>query len=308
HPDESPVSAEVPLMIGATRTELTTSSDDAAFSLSAEGLRARIDTLLGDKAARTIDVYRNANPQATPSDLYFLIASDYRYGAPVMMIAERRAALGAGPVYLYYFRRESPYDGGRLRSPHTIEIPFAVDSLDKSQLTAGSPTAPALADKVSDAWLAFARTGNPSTLELPAWPPYDAGKRATMVFDDVSAVAEDPIGAERTIMFEALYRSYVGTAFPTSYRRSPDSLAVSDASVPPDQLTITVIAWAPSSRSAWSIKNRVPSALAAKKSRASPGSPAIDARKSWRGGPKVSGASRSPSLTSTDITARSRER
>ena len=171
HPDESPVSAEVPLMIGATRTELTTSSDDAAFSLSAEGLRARIDTLLGDKAARTIDVYRNANPQATPSDLYFLIASDYRYGAPVMMIAERRAALGAGPVYLYYFRWESPYDGGRLRSPHTIEIPFAFHNLDKSQLTAGSPTAPALADKVSGAWLAFARTGNPSTPKLPAWPP-----------------------------------------------------------------------------------------------------------------------------------------
>jgi len=37
--------------------------------------------------------------------------------------------------------------------------------------------------------------------------PYDAGKRATMVFDDVSAVAEDPIGAERTVMFEALYPS-----------------------------------------------------------------------------------------------------
>src|SRR5690606_6423293 len=50
-------------------------------------------------------------------------------------------------------------------------------------------------------------TGNPSTPKLPAWPPYDAGKRATMVFDDVSAVAEDPIGAERAVMFEALYPS-----------------------------------------------------------------------------------------------------
>jgi len=97
--------------------------------------------------------------------------------------------------------------GGRLRSPHTIEVPFAFHNLDESRLTAGSATAPALADKVSDAWLAFARTGNPSTPKLPAWPPYDAGKRATMVFDDVSAVAEDPIGAERAVMFEALYPS-----------------------------------------------------------------------------------------------------
>ena len=101
----------------------------------------------------------------------------------------------------------SPYDGGRLRSPHTIEVPFAFHNLDESRLTAGSPAAPALADKVSDAWLALARTGNPSIPKLPAWPPYDAGKRATMVFDDVSAVAEDPIGAERAVMFEALYPS-----------------------------------------------------------------------------------------------------
>ena len=39
-------------------------------------------------------VYRRLNPGSTPSDIYFLIASDYRYGAPVMKIAERRAALG----------------------------------------------------------------------------------------------------------------------------------------------------------------------------------------------------------------------
>src|SRR5690606_11368960 len=70
-----------------------------------------------------------------------------------------------------HFRWESPYDGGRLRSPHMIEVPFVFDNLDESRLTAGSPTAPALADKVSDAWLAFARTGNPSTPKLPAWPP-----------------------------------------------------------------------------------------------------------------------------------------
>jgi len=89
---------------------------------------------------------------------------------------------------------------------HAIVCAIDIDSMvSESRLTAGSPTAPALADKVSDAWLAFARAGNPSTTKLPAWPPYDAGKRATMVFDDVSAVAEDPIGAERAVMFEALY-------------------------------------------------------------------------------------------------------
>ena len=78
------------------------------------------------------------NPGASPSDLYFLIASDHRYSGPVMKIAERRAALGKGPVYLYYFRWETPVDGGRLKSPHTIEIPFAFDNVDAAaRLTGG---------------------------------------------------------------------------------------------------------------------------------------------------------------------------
>ena len=121
-----------------------------------------------------------------------------------MKIAERRAALHQGPVYLYYFRWESPYEGGRFKAPHTVEIPFAFHNVDASPLTAGSPTAPALADKVSDTWIAFARTGNPSTSNLPAWPAYDAVTRATMVFDNQSTVVNDPIRAARLVMFEAM--------------------------------------------------------------------------------------------------------
>jgi para-nitrobenzyl esterase len=205
YPDAASVSADVPVMIGSTRTELTSSADAEAFSLTEDGLRERVAGLLGAaKAPRLIEVYRRANPGATPSDLYFLIASDERYSAPVMKIAERRAALAAGPVYLYYFRWESPYDGGRLRSPHTIEIPFAFHNLAASRLTSGAPTAPALADRVSDAWLAFARTGSPNTAGLPAWPAYDALTRATMVFDNESTVVNDPIEAQRVAMFEAL--------------------------------------------------------------------------------------------------------
>jgi carboxylesterase type B len=34
-------------------------------------------------------------------------------------------------------------------------------------------------DKVSDAWIAFARTGNPNTLKLPRWPVFNAESRAT---------------------------------------------------------------------------------------------------------------------------------
>ena len=204
-PDASRVSADVPVMIGNTRTELTLSSDAAAFSLDENGMRQRVTDLIGERTSHAIDVYRRANPGATPSDLYFLIASDYRYGAPTMKIAERRAALGKGPVYLYYFRWETPVDGGRLKSPHTMEIPFAFDNVKiSSRLTGGGQEAMALADKISDAWIAFARSGDPNTKKLPHWPAFNATDRPTMVFDNVSQVVNDPIREQRLTMFEAM--------------------------------------------------------------------------------------------------------
>ena len=205
HPVASSVSADVPLMLGSTRTELTSSAQPGDFELSDADMRSRIRALIGEHADTAIEVYQKANPGASASDLYFLIASDHRYSGPVMKIAERRAALGKGPVYLYYFRWETPADGGRLKSPHTIEIPFAFDNVKAAtRLTGGGPEAMALADKVSDAWIAFARTGNPNTPKLPRWTAFNATDRPTMVIDNESKLVNDPIREQRLVMFKAL--------------------------------------------------------------------------------------------------------
>jgi len=201
----SSVSRDVPVMVGSTRTELTSSAQADDFSLNESAMRAKVRGLIGAHTDNAIQVYRKANPVATPSDLYFLIASDHRYSAPVMKIAERRAALRGGPVYLYYFRWETPVDGGRLKSPHTIEIPFAFDNIKAAtRLTGGGPEAMALADKVSDTWIAFARTGVPNTTKLPRWTPYNSTDRPTMVFNNESRVENDPIREQRIVMFKAL--------------------------------------------------------------------------------------------------------
>jgi para-nitrobenzyl esterase len=205
HPVAANVSADVPLMLGSTRTELTSSARPDDFELTDAAMRSRIRMLLGTHADNAIQVYQKANPGASASDLYFLIASDHRYSGPVMKIAERRAALGKGPVYLYYFRWETPVDGGRLKSPHTIEIPFAFDNIKAAtRLTGGGPEAMALADKVSDTWIAFARSGNPNTPKLPRWIPYNATDRPTMVFNNESKLVNDPIREQRLVMFRAL--------------------------------------------------------------------------------------------------------
>ena len=50
-----------------------------------------------------------------------------------------------------------------------------------------------------DAWLAFARTGNPSTNALPGWPEYRATQRYTMVFGPDVKTLRDDREVERSI-------------------------------------------------------------------------------------------------------------
>jgi para-nitrobenzyl esterase len=207
HPTASPVMPEVPVIVGTNRTELTLQmvGDTAAFNLDEAGMQARVKDAFGDKAQSLIDTYRKEVPNASPSELYFLMVSDRNYCAPSMKIAERRAALGKAPVYFYYFTWETPVNGGKMHSPHALEIAFVFDNTERSsRFTGGGPRPAALADKMSDAWIAFARTGNPNTSKLPLWTPYDSAQRATMVFNDESKIVNDPTKERRVAMQEIL--------------------------------------------------------------------------------------------------------
>ena len=123
-----------------------------------------------------------------------------------MKAAERRAALSGGPAYLYYWTWESPLDGGKYRAEHTIDIAFVYDNVKASRLSADAPDAQALADKVSEAFIAFFRTGNPNTpkSKLPSWPKFDAKNRPTMVFNSMPKLENDPIREQRLAMWGAM--------------------------------------------------------------------------------------------------------
>lgn len=200
-PEASPVNPDVPVIVGANRTELTYFSPPAAFNMDSNQLRSQVANIVGeDNADAVIDVYRQANPNASASEIYFLIASDRSYVMPSITIAERRAALGGAPCYLYYLCWESPADNGRFMSPHTLDIPLVFDNVNASRLTASSSEAAALASKVSDSIIHFARTGSPNAGALPEWTPYESANRATMVLNNTSQVVDDPIARRREIM------------------------------------------------------------------------------------------------------------
>ena len=92
-------------------------------------------------------------------------------------------------------------EDGKLRPFHTLEIPFAFDNVDMAtSMTGAGPERQALADKVSGAWVAFARSGNPNHKGLPAWAPFDTTKRATMVLDNECKLVNDPHGEEQRLL------------------------------------------------------------------------------------------------------------
>ena len=120
--------------------------------------------------------------------------------------AERKAAQHAALATCHLFCVADSSAGREAsKSPHAIELPFVFDNLDKatSIFGTGSDLQP-LADKVSGAWVAFARTGNPNHALLPHWPAYDMNARATMIFNNECKVVNDPGKDERLAMSSLL--------------------------------------------------------------------------------------------------------
>jgi para-nitrobenzyl esterase len=197
------VSADVPLLVGATETEVTPYMTAALLEpIDAEGLRQRVrETLRVDEvtADRVIALYRSHRPQASHTDLAIIMATDnsvMRHSGH--MTSERKAMQGRAPVFAYYFQWYSPVRGGKLRSLHGVELPFVFDHVDDATFMVGTGEERyALADRMSAAWAAFARTGNPAHPGLPAWTPFTTTERATMVFDRECRLVSDPYGEER---------------------------------------------------------------------------------------------------------------
>jgi para-nitrobenzyl esterase len=197
-PTAPEISASVPMLIGTTATEdtlLIGGRDPATFSLDETSLRTQLKTLFktGDAEIESlIAAYRRDQPGASPSFVFFTATSDRSCRMDAITQAERKLAQRAAPAYMYLFKWETPVLGGRLHSPHTVEIPFAYDNIAKSPTLVGtSPDLQPLADKVSGAWTAFAHTGNPSQKGL-VWKPYNVADRPTMVFNDECKMVNDP--------------------------------------------------------------------------------------------------------------------
>jgi para-nitrobenzyl esterase len=194
--------ALAPVVDGTTETEVTFFPGQILDPIDAADLHARVKQTLrvadDSKVDDLIAVYRKDRPDATNTDLYLIIASDATFRAGVLVEADRKAQQDKAPCYQYYFTWRSPVRDGKLRSFHTLEIPFVFDNVDAAQsMTGDGSDRHALAAKVSGAWVAFARTGDPNHAGIPHWPPFDTTARSVMIINDEWKVVDDPHGDSR---------------------------------------------------------------------------------------------------------------
>ena len=204
-PTAPALSADVPLLIGTVETEVTFFPGQQLDPIDDADLHKRVKDMVRKADDTQVDqliaAYRKGRPKASNTDLFLIIASDATFRASVVLEAERKAAQGSAAVYQYYFTWRSPVREGKLRTFHTLEIPFVFDNVDAAKsMTGDGQDRYALASKVSGSWVAFARTGNPNHPGMPNWPEFDNTRRAIMILNDECKAVDDPYGAEQRML------------------------------------------------------------------------------------------------------------
>jgi len=219
-PDAPPLSADIPMILGNTHDEtrnLIGHGDPSLFGLTWETLQPRLEAaspFMGDlDRGKVIAAYRRLYPQYTAADVFFASTTASRSWRGQVIEAERRAiqANASGHTWVYQLDWPSPVDGGKWKAHHGLDVPLVFDSCPRvPQMVGTGPDAQRVADQMSGALLAFARSGNPNTKAVPPWPVYDLSRRQTMLFDVRSRVVDDPRGDERR-MFEKVPYVQPGT-------------------------------------------------------------------------------------------------
>ncbi|MEG8132728.1 carboxylesterase/lipase family protein [Xanthomonas hortorum] len=200
-------SAKIPLVIGNTRDETRAflGNDAKNFALSWDELPARLETqqYVDLLPQMVIAEYRRLYPQYSPSDVFFAATTAGRSWRGAVEEAEARARQGA-PTWVYQLDWGSPLDGGKFGAFHTLDIPLVFDTIAQpGSRTGDGADAQRMAEQMSEALIAFARSGDPNHRGLPRWRQYSLQQRETLLFDTPSRLGHDPRGGERKLYQQA---------------------------------------------------------------------------------------------------------
>ncbi len=145
-----------------------------------------------------IEAYRKARTgrgaDASVPEIYKAIQTDRMFRMPCVYVVEEQL-LHNPSTYNYLFTWESPAMDGALGACHALDIGFVFGTCDAAFHGSG-PAVDKLSRNMQDAWITFARTGDPSCNSIGKWQPYGEN-RSTMILGKECYLEEAPYDDER---------------------------------------------------------------------------------------------------------------
>ena len=190
--DKEAASADVALMLCTTTSEFSQSKENLQMeNLSFDDAVALVRDNFGQaNAEEALKAYQKAFPEKKPIELVNLVVAQRKN---VIATADSKYAQDGAPVYLAWFDYNAPLFGGRIRAFHCADICYWFRNTDLMVTHTGGGKEPrGVSEQMSEALLAFMRTGNPNCKAVPEWPAYNPEDGATMIFDVTSRVENAP--------------------------------------------------------------------------------------------------------------------
>lgn len=197
------VAAATPIIVGTNLDEwnVVNARNPEIQNMDEAGLLQRIQWVVPSQDAKALaETYRKSLARRgmpnRPCDIFTAIETDQKFRIPAVRLAEAQQSQGQS-AYSYLFTWPSPAFGGTLGAHHALELGFLFGNYGEGFGGSG-PAADAVSRNIQDAWLAFARTGDPSCESVGRWPSYGT-RRATMMLRDECHIEEAPYDEERRI-------------------------------------------------------------------------------------------------------------
>jgi para-nitrobenzyl esterase len=208
-PDPNPQSNDIPMILGNTRDETRAFIDPKGPKL--QGLdwsniaeRMTSELRMDIHPEWMVAQYRQRFPDWSPERVFYAATTAGRSWPGQVLEADARAVVDAR-TWVYQVDYQSPVEPWR-GAPHTIDIPLSFGTLDaEGSITGTGAAARAVSAAMMDAFIAFARDGDPNHRGLPTWPVYSLPARATMIFDEPMRALDDPRQWERELFARVPY-------------------------------------------------------------------------------------------------------
>jgi para-nitrobenzyl esterase len=178
-------SASVPLLVGTTLEDSGLWLSN--FNLDEAGLKRILASRVGAQADAVLALYRARYPKKSPYLIQTQIATDGLFRKFAIQQAERKAAQGSAPVWMYRWDWAPDCYDGKFGAVHAIDVSASFRNVRDVLLNGGRADG----------------TGDPNAAALPKWPAYDATTRATLIIDNETRIENDPNGEMRQLWEKA---------------------------------------------------------------------------------------------------------